>query len=120
VAMALSKQDAEIIGMWGIQVGDVVVVLETGYTLAKKVGERPWRTTWVMSPRATAGFKPTSETRFGTEKASMPSPGPNSRRATAGRWISWGNLRLIDVTPTSATPGDPAAGQSQGRSPTIC
>lgn len=100
VAMALSKQDAEMIGMWGDQVGDVVVVLETGYTMAKKVGETALEDNMGHVASGHGRIKPTSETRYGTEKAIYAIAGPKFKKGYSRPVDQLGHLRLIDVTPT--------------------
>lgn len=100
VAMALSKQDAEMIGLWGDQVGDVVVVLETGYTLTKKVGEAVIEDNKGQVASGHGRIKPTSETRYGTEKAIFAIAGPGIKKGYSRPVEKLGHMRLIDVTPT--------------------
>ncbi|MCX5839762.1 MAG: alkaline phosphatase family protein [Deltaproteobacteria bacterium] len=100
VAMALSKQDAEMIGLWGDQVGDVVVVLETGYTLAKKIGETALEDNMGQIASGHGRIKPTSETKFATEKAMFSIAAPGIKKGYVRPVEKLGHMRLIDVTPT--------------------
>ncbi len=100
VAMALSKQDAEMIGLWGDQVGDVVVVLETGYTLAKKVGDAVIEDNKGQVASGHGRIKPTSETKYATEKAVFSIVGPGIKKGYSRPVEKLGHMRLLDVTPT--------------------
>ena len=100
VALALSRQDAEMIGLWGDQVGDVVVVLETGYTLAKKVGASALEDNRGQVASGHGRIKPTSETRYGTEKAIFSIAGAGIKKGYSRPVEKLGHMRLIDVTPT--------------------
>jgi predicted AlkP superfamily phosphohydrolase/phosphomutase len=100
VAMALSKQDAEMIGLWGDQIGDVIVVLETGYTMAKKVGEKALEDNMGQVASGHGRIKPTSETRYGTEKALFSIAGPGIKKGYTRPVDRLGHMRLLDVTPT--------------------
>lgn len=115
VAMALSKQDAEMIGLWGDQVGDVVVVLETGYTLAKKAGGTVLEDNQGQVASGHGRIKPTSETRYGTEKAIFAIAGPGIKKGYARPVDKLGHIRLLDVTPTLChLLGIQAPAQNQG------
>jgi hypothetical protein len=100
VAMALTKQDAEMIGLWGDQVGDVIVVLETGYTLAKKVGETALEDNLGHVASGHGRIKPTSETQYGTEKAIYAISGPKFKKGYQRPVDKLGHIRLIDIAPT--------------------
>jgi hypothetical protein len=81
-------------------VGDVVVVLETGYTMAKKVGETAIEDNMGHVASGHGRIKPTSETRYGTEKAVFSIAGPGIKKGYTRPVDTLGHIRLIDITPT--------------------
>jgi predicted AlkP superfamily phosphohydrolase/phosphomutase len=100
VALALSKRDAELIGLWGDQVGDVVVVLDTGYTIAKKEGPQPLGDNTGQVAAGHGRMIPTSETAYGTEKAIFSIAGPGIKKGYQRPADKLGHIKLMDVTPT--------------------
>jgi hypothetical protein len=73
VAMALSKQDAEMIGLWGTRWGGRD---PASYTLVRKSAQRRLRTTWHVAS-GHGGSNLTKETQYGNvvgESASAPFP----------------------------------------------
>ena len=100
LAMALSKRDAEMIGLWGDQVGDVVVVAETGYQFGKKASDTPLVDNTGAMSGGCARMMPTEETVYGTQKSMFLIAGPGIKRGYERPAGELGHMRLTDVTPT--------------------
>ncbi|MHB1134156.1 MAG: alkaline phosphatase family protein [Chloroflexota bacterium] len=100
LAMALSKRDAEMIGLWGDQVGDVVVVAETGYQFGKKASDTPLTDNDLGMSGGCARMMPTEETTYGTQKSMFIIAGPGVKRGYERPSREVGHMRLTDVTPT--------------------
>ena len=100
LAMALSKRDAEMIGLWGDQVGDVVVVAESGYQFAKKAGDKALTDNQGALSGGCARMMPTEETTYGTQKCMFMISGPGVKQGYERPALELGHMRLTDVTPT--------------------
>lgn len=100
VVMALSKRDAEMIGLWGDQVGDVVVVLDTGYSIGRKDSPTPIQDNTGQLVSGHGRVIPTSETEYATEKAIFTIAGPGIKKGYERPTDKLGHIRLLDVTPT--------------------
>jgi len=100
VALALGKRDAELIGLWGDQVGDIVVVLESGYQMGKKDSPLPLQDNTALLVSGHGRMIPTNETVFGTERAIFTIAGPGVKKGYERPAGKLGHVRLIDVTPT--------------------
>jgi predicted AlkP superfamily phosphohydrolase/phosphomutase len=99
VALALKLQDAQIIGFWGAENGDVVMTFNRGYGWGPPVGGGS-----VGAGReALHGSQiPTSETPFATNMACCVLSGPGIRVGYERDWQRWGLMRMVDVAPTIA------------------
>ena len=100
VALALSKRDAELIGLWGDQVGDVIVVLESGYNMGRRDNPVPVDDNKGQVVSGHGRMIPTNETKFGTEKAIFTIAGPGIKKGYERPASKLGHIRLVDVTPT--------------------
>jgi predicted AlkP superfamily phosphohydrolase/phosphomutase len=100
VALALSKRDAELVGLWGDQLGDVLVVLEGGYQLGKSEGRVVVEDNLTELTAGHARMLPTEESRFGTQKAIFTIAGPGIKRGYEREVDKVGHIKLLDVTPT--------------------
>ena len=100
VAMALAKGDAQLLGLWGDQLGDVLVVLEAGYQMAKAEGESPLGDNTGNLSSGHARMLPTVENTFGTQKAIFLVSGPGVKQGYERSTDKLGDIRLIDVAPT--------------------
>ena len=100
VAMALPKRDAQVIGLWGDQVGDVVVVLEGGYQMGKKNSPVTLENNTGTVVSGHGRMIPTYETTYGTEKAIFTIAGPGIKRGYERPVDMLGPIKLLDVTPT--------------------
>ncbi|MCL4465273.1 MAG: alkaline phosphatase family protein [Chloroflexi bacterium] len=99
-ALALSKRDAELIGLWGDQLGDVVVVLEANAQLAKKAGEAAVEPNMENLASGHARMLPTEESVYGTQKAIFTIAGPGIKKGYERPADKLGHIHLIDIAPT--------------------
>jgi len=100
VAMALGKRDAELLGLWGDQLGDVLVVLEAGYQLGKSEGRTPVEDNQTELTAGHARMLPTEESAYGTQKAIFTIAGPGIKQGYLRQTDQIGHMKLVDVTPT--------------------
>lgn len=100
VALALSKRDAELIGLWGDQAGDVIVVLESGYNMGRRDNPVPVDDNKGQVVSGHGRMIPTNETKYGTEKAIFTVAGPGIKKGYERPASTLGHIRLVDVTPT--------------------
>ncbi|MHB1417911.1 MAG: alkaline phosphatase family protein [Chloroflexota bacterium] len=100
VAFAFSKRDAELVGLWGDQVGDVVVALEGGYQMGRK--DSPTSVTDNTGHVASGHGRmiSTFEGNVGTEKAIFVLSGPGIKQGYERPADKLGHIKLVDVTPT--------------------
>jgi predicted AlkP superfamily phosphohydrolase/phosphomutase len=116
VALALGKRDAELVGLWGDQLGDVLVILEAGYQLGKSEGRTVLEDNLTELTAGHARMLPTEESKFGTQKAIFTIAGPGIKRGYEREVEKVGHIKLIDVTPTLChLLGIEPPTQSQGR-----
>ena len=101
-ALVLAKRDAELIGLWGDQLGDVVVVLEAGYQMAKKEGPAALEYNTGQLASGHARMLPTEESVYGTQKAMFTVAGPGIKKGYERPAQKLGHIKLIDVAPTIA------------------
>jgi predicted AlkP superfamily phosphohydrolase/phosphomutase len=101
-ALALAKRDAQLLGLWGDQLGDVVVVLEAGYQMAKAEGQRPLEDNMGNLSSGHARMLPTAEHTYGTQKAIFLLSGPGVKQGYERPAEKLGDIHLIDVAPTLA------------------
>ena len=98
MALALKLQDAQIIGYWGADNGDVICVFNHGIGWGRVPGGGS------VGPGAGAihgSQLPTYETEFFTTMGMMILSGPGVRKGGFERdWQRWGLIREIDVAPT--------------------
>jgi predicted AlkP superfamily phosphohydrolase/phosphomutase len=99
-ALVLSKRDAEIIGLWGSQVADVVVVLEANCQMAKKEGQDAVEANMENLASGHARMLPTEESVYGTQKAIFTIAGPGIKQGYERPAEKLGHIKLIDVAPT--------------------
>ncbi len=99
-AFVFSKADAEMVGLWGDQVGDVVLALEGGYQLGR--ADSPVAVTDNRGHVASGHgrMKPTYDSTYGTEKAIFVLSGPGVKKGYERPFGQVGHMRLLDVTPT--------------------
>ncbi len=100
VAMALARRDAQLIGLWGDQLGDVIVMLESGYQMAKAESPVPLADNLGALSSGHARMLPTTESKYGTQKAVFTVAGPGVKRGYTRPTEKLGDIRLIDVAPT--------------------
>lgn len=98
--MALAKRDAQLIGLRGDQLGDVVVVLEAGYQTAKEEGETLLGDNTGNLSSGHARMLPTVEMKYGTQKAIFMISGPGVKEGYERPAQKLGDIRPIDVAPT--------------------
>jgi hypothetical protein len=99
VALALKLQDAQIVGYWGTENGDVVLTFNRGY------GWGPPLDGQTVGPgrEALHGSQiPTSETPYATNLACFILSGRGIRVGYERDWRKYGLMRMVDVTPTIA------------------
>jgi hypothetical protein len=98
IALALRLQDAQIIGYWGQDNGDVVCVFDHGMGWGPPIGGGS------VGPGRGAlhgSQLPTYETELFTTMGCMILAGPGVRGGAYERdWQRWGLIREIDVAPT--------------------
>jgi predicted AlkP superfamily phosphohydrolase/phosphomutase len=99
-ALVLSKRDAELIGLWGDQVGDVVVVLEGGYQLGRADSAVAVADNLGHLASGHGRMLPTYESTYGTEKAIFIIAGPGIKPGYERPAEQLGHIKLVDVTPT--------------------
>ncbi|MHB1134771.1 MAG: alkaline phosphatase family protein [Chloroflexota bacterium] len=99
-ALALSRRDAEILGLWGDQLADVVVVLEANSQLAKREGTVPVDDNMENLAAGHARMMPTEESVYGTQKAMFTIAGPGIKKGYERPAEKLGHIKLIDVAPT--------------------
>jgi predicted AlkP superfamily phosphohydrolase/phosphomutase len=116
VALALSKRDAELVGLWGDQLGDVLVILEAGYQLGKSEGRTTLEDNLTELTAGHARMLPTEESKLGTQKAIFTIAGPGIKPGYEREVDKVGHIKLLDVTPTLChLLGIEPPAQSQGR-----
>lgn len=99
IALALKLQDAQIIGYWGADNGDVVLTFNRGY------GWGPPEDGQTAGPGRGAlhGSQiPPSETAYFTNMACFIASGPGIRVGYERDWQRRGLMRMVDVAPTIA------------------
>jgi hypothetical protein len=98
ISLALRLQDAQIIGYWGQDSGDVVCTFDHGYGWGEPVdGGAVGRGRGAIH----GSQLPTYETEFFTTMGMMILAGPGVRGGGFERdWRRWGLIREIDVAPT--------------------
>jgi len=99
-ALVLAKRDAELIGLWGDQVGDVVVVLEGGYQMGRKDSPTALADNTGHVASGHGRMLPTYESTYGTEKAIFLIAGPGIKQGYERPAEQLGHIKLLDVTPT--------------------
>jgi len=99
-ALVLSKRDAELIGLWGDQVGDVVVALEGGYQLGRADSAVAVADNLGHLASGHGRMLPTYESTYGTEKAIFIIAGPGIKPGYERPAEQLGHIKLVDVTPT--------------------
>jgi predicted AlkP superfamily phosphohydrolase/phosphomutase len=99
-ALVLSKRDAELIGLWGDQVGDVVIVLEGGYQTGRADSAVAVADNLGHVASGHGRMLPTYESTYGTEKAIFIIAGPGIKPGYERPAEQLGHIKLLDVTPT--------------------
>lgn len=99
-ALVLSKRDAELIGLWGDQVGDVIVVFEEGYQTGKKDSPTPLQDNTGLVVSGHGRVVPTDEGQYSTGKALFIIAGPGIKHGYERPADKVGHIKLVDVTPT--------------------
>ena len=97
VALALKNQDAQIIGFWGPNNGDVVFTLNRGFGWGDPLGEGS------IGPGRGAlhGSQiPTSEGPTFTNMGCFIISGPGVKRGYERDWERYGLMRMVDLAPT--------------------
>ena len=98
--LVLGRRDAELIGLWGDQLGDVVVVLEGGYQTGRKDSPTALADNAGHVASGHGRMLPTYESTYGTEKAIFVISGPGIKPGYERPAEQLGHIRLVDVTPT--------------------
>ena len=109
IALALSLQDAQIIGYWGRVSGDVIFVMNRGYGWGKAydLSESTGSGTVGNSRMAIHGSQiPTSETAEMTNMGCFLLSGPGVKVGYERDADRWGLMRMIDLAPTFANLGN--------------
>lgn len=99
IALALKLQDAQIIGYWGTENGDVVLTFNRGYGWGPPLDGKP------AGPgrEALHGSQiPTSETPHFTNLACFILSGPRIKVGYERDWQRYGLMRMVDLAPTFA------------------
>ena len=99
VAFALKIQDAQIVGHWGFNCGDVVYAMNRGFGWT-----RPAEGGTVGSARdgEHASQIPTSEAPEATNLGCCLIAGPGVKVGYERDWERWGLMRMVDMAPTFA------------------
>lgn len=107
VALALKLQDAQIIGFWGEEQGDVVFTYNRGFgwgaVYERGAGGEPTAERPSIGPGRGAlhGSQiPTSETAFFSNMGCMIMTGPDVKAGYERDWRRYGLMREIDIAPT--------------------
>lgn len=99
IALALKLQDAQIIGYWGTDNGDVVLTFNRGYGWGPPLDGK----TVGPGREALHGSQiPTSETPFFTNMACFIMAGPRIKVDYERDWQRYGLMRMVDLAPTFA------------------
>ncbi len=99
IALALRLQDAQIIGYWGTENGDVVLTFNRGYGWGPPLDGH----TAGPGKEALHGSQiPTSETPYFTNMACFIMAGPGIRVGYERDWQQFGLMRMVDLAPTFA------------------
>jgi predicted AlkP superfamily phosphohydrolase/phosphomutase len=99
VALALKLEDAQIIGLWGEETGDVVFTYNRGYGWGPPLDGG----TVGRGRGALHGSQiPTSETPYFTNMACFILAGPRVRAGYERDWRRYGLIRMVDIAPTLA------------------
>lgn len=99
IALALKLQDAQIIGYWGEENGDVVLTFNRGYGWGPPLDGQ----TAGPGRGALHGSQiPTSETAHFTNLACFILAGPGVRVGYERDWQRYGLMRMVDLAPTFA------------------
>jgi hypothetical protein len=122
IALALKLQDAQIIGFWGEEQGDIVFTYNSGFgwgavyergALGEPIADRP-----SIGPGRGAlhgSMIPTTETPNFTNMGCMIMTGPRIKARYERDWERYGLMREIDIAPTlSYIMGLRAPSQSSG------
>ena len=99
VALALKNQDAQVVGFWGPNNGDVFFTLNRGFGWGDPLGEGS------IGPGRGAlhGSQiPTSEGPIFTNMGCFIISGPGIKRGYERDWQRYGLMRMIDLAPTMA------------------
>jgi predicted AlkP superfamily phosphohydrolase/phosphomutase len=114
--MVLGKREAELLGLWGDQLGDILVVLEAGYQMGKSEGRAVLEDNLTELTAGHARMFPTEESRYGTQKAIFAIAGPGIKKGYERQTDKIGHIWLRDMTPTLChLLGIEPPAQSQGR-----
>lgn len=99
-AFVFGKADAEMVGLWGDQVGDVVVALEGGYQMGRADSKVAVADNTGHVASGHGRMKPTFDSTYGTEKAIFIISGPGIKHGYERPADKVGHIKLVDVTPT--------------------
>ena len=92
-------EDAQLVGYWGTECGDVVYTLNRGFGWGEPVGTGSVGDGLI----ALHGSQiPTSETAMMSNMGCLAIAGPQVRVGYERDWKRWGLMRMIDVAPTVA------------------
>ena len=98
VALALKRKDAQLIGYWGENCGDVIFIYAAGFSWVKRAGAET-----ILQARAGANHGsqvPTAATDFSSNLAFMAFKGPDIRPGYQRDVEMGGYMRLVDLVPT--------------------
>jgi predicted AlkP superfamily phosphohydrolase/phosphomutase len=121
IAIALKKRDAPLLGCWGKNVGDIVLVVEPEYTISSNAS---WDTTreggWIrpgtgVTNSAHGPQLPTYQSEVSSHMAMFVLRGPGIKEGYVRPPDKLGYVRMIDIVPTiSHILGIEPPAQSQG------
>ena len=112
IALALKRQDAQLLGLWGETAGDVVFLYNSGFSgYAPDSGS-----VGIARGGASHGAQPpTARTAYSSNLATLIGKGPGIRAGHERDREQLGLIRLVDVVPTIChLLGFPPPAQSQG------
>lgn len=116
IALALKKEDAQLIGFWGETVGDVIFVYNNGFAWEPPAGTGSIGPLGDVVAGARHGPQiPTAHTSVSSNLASFLIAGPGIKKGYRRNEDRLGLMRLVDLVPTlSFLCAFPPPAQSQG------
>jgi predicted AlkP superfamily phosphohydrolase/phosphomutase len=121
IALALKKRDASLLGCWGGNIGDIVIVLEPEYTVSFLVSSKaPRCQDWIFPNRGVTNSAhgtqlPTCQTEISSHLAMFAIYGPGIKKGYSRDPDQLGYIRMNQIVPTIChLLSIPPPAQSQG------